>query len=213
MGLEERTSSGERTWCGEGIKCFNNEPMDHGFGYECMNDSGDCSSGSRSGKMLYWITCISYLSGDEGGIQRCIQDALLFHRENGCNVTFKDSEELEAVISNGSFKESKPQTTTEMCQHVFCEVTEKFTSLCKLLFDNFQGIKLDSLFHLSLINSRMKYGAYEQSPMLFSSDIQQIGCSGVDVEEEKREVPSFPDNIAMEILWLSKCRGLLFLRQ
>ena len=30
-----------------------------------------------------------FLSGDEGGIQRCIQDALLFHRENGCNVTVK----------------------------------------------------------------------------------------------------------------------------
>ncbi|KAK9038446.1 hypothetical protein V6N11_023312 [Hibiscus sabdariffa] len=170
MGLEERTSSGERTWCGEGIKCFNNEPMDNEFGYECMNDSGDCSSG-------------------------------------------QDPEELEAVISNRYFKESKPQTPTKMCQHVFFEVTEKFTSLCKFLFDNFQGIKFDSFFHLSLINSRMKYGAYEQSPMLFSSDIQQIGCSGVDVEEEKRQVPSFPDDIAMEILWLSKCRGLLFFRQ
>ncbi|XP_039013072.1 PHD finger protein EHD3-like isoform X2 [Hibiscus syriacus] len=129
------------------------------------------------------------LSGDEGGIQRCIQDALLFHRENGCNVTFKDSEELEAVISNSSSKESKPQTTTEICQRVFFEIiiSEKFKSLCKLLFDNFQGIKFDRFFHLSLMNSRMKGGAYEQSPMLFSSDIQQIGCSGVAVEEEKRE--------------------------
>ncbi|KAL4274041.1 hypothetical protein GQ457_13G021840 [Hibiscus cannabinus] len=270
MGLEEGTSSGERTGCGEGIKCFNSEPVDNGFGYECMNDSGDGSSGSSESFRTYkrrrqlsssskvkvqdggkaWTDqvtlpgtahCASVndkncrpqrkwrnvvldhmhqlLSGDEGGIQRCIQDALLFHRENGCNVTFKDSEELEAVISNRSFKESKSQTTTEMCQRVFFEViiSEKFTSLCKLLFDNFQGIKLDSLFHLSLMDSRMKDGAYEQSPMLFSSDIQQvwrklqeigteiaslakslsnitstsyrekIGCSGVAVEEEKRE--------------------------
>ncbi|KAK9035234.1 hypothetical protein V6N11_077281 [Hibiscus sabdariffa] len=178
MGLEERTSSGERTWCGEGIKCFNNEPMDNGFGPRQLSSSSKVK----------------------------VQDG-------GKASTKQDSEELEVVISNGSFKESKPQTTTEMCQNVFFEVTEKFTSLCKLLFDNFQGIKLDSLFHLSLINSRMKYGAYEQSPMVFSSDIQQIGCSGVDVEEEKREVPSFPNDIAMEILWLSKCRGLLFLRQ
>ena len=29
------------------------------------------------------------LSDDEGGIKRCIQDVLLFHRENGCNVTIK----------------------------------------------------------------------------------------------------------------------------
>ncbi|XWS15187.1 hypothetical protein CRYUN_Cryun35bG0072800 [Craigia yunnanensis] len=184
------------------------------------------------------------LSGDEGGIQRCIQDALLFHRENGCNVTVKDSdashegrqkcssqagripngtkhttEGLEGVISNGSFKESNPQTTTEICQHVFFDViiSEKFTSLCKILFDNFQGIKLDSIFHLNLINSRMKDGVYEHSPMLFSSDIQrvwrklqeigteivslakslsnisstsyseQVGCSRGSVAEEKHE--------------------------
>ncbi|KAL4310564.1 hypothetical protein GQ457_01G028310 [Hibiscus cannabinus] len=269
MVLEEGTSNGQGTKCGEEIKGFKSEPVGNGFGYECMNDSGYGSSGASEGFRTYkrrrqlsssskvivqdganaWADqvtlpgtdhCASLndknyrlqrkwrnvvlehmhqlLSGDEGGIQRCIQDALLFHRENGC-VTFKDSEELEAVISNGSFKESKPQTTTETCQRVFFEViiSENFTSLCKLLFDNFQGIKLDSLFHLSLMNSRMKDGAYEQSPMLFSSDIQQIwrklqeigteiaslakslsnmsstsyrekiGCSGVAAEEEKRE--------------------------
>ncbi|KAK8610003.1 hypothetical protein V6N13_026547 [Hibiscus sabdariffa] len=47
MGLEEGTSSGEGTWFGEGIKCFNNEPVDNEFRYECMNDSGDGSSGSN----------------------------------------------------------------------------------------------------------------------------------------------------------------------
>ncbi|KAE8659005.1 AMP-dependent synthetase and ligase family protein [Hibiscus syriacus] len=272
MGLEEGTSSGEGTGSGKEISFSKSEPLDNGFGYECMNGSGDGSSGASESFRTYkrrrqsslsskvkvhdggkalanQVTlprtdhCDSLndknycpqrkwrnvnvvlehmhqlLSGDEGGIQRCIQDALLFHRENGCNVTFKDSEELEAVISNGSFKESKPQTTTEMCQRVFFEViiSEKFTSLCKLLFDNFQGIKLDNLFHLSLMNTKMKDGAYEQSPMLFSSDIQRIwrklqeigteiaslakslsniasssygekfGCSGIAVEEDKYE--------------------------
>ncbi|KAL1171057.1 hypothetical protein V6Z11_A05G253800 [Gossypium hirsutum] len=100
-----------------------------------------------------------FLSGDEGGIRRCIQDALVFHQENDCNVTVKDSdtchedkqncspqagqipngnqhtaEELEGVISNGSYKELNPKTTTE----------------------------------------RMKEGEYEQSPMLFTSDIQEV---------------------------------------
>ncbi|MFQ6639833.1 hypothetical protein Gotur_015237, partial [Gossypium turneri] len=98
-----------------------------------------------------------FLSGDEGGIRRCIQDALLFHQENDCNVTVKDSdtchedkqncspqtgqipngtqhtaEKLEGVIiSNGSYKELNPQTTTERCQRVFFDViiSEKFTTL------------------------------------------------------------------------------------
>ncbi|OMO57438.1 Zinc finger, FYVE/PHD-type [Corchorus capsularis] len=140
------------------------------------------------------------LSGDEGGIQCCIRDALLFHSENGCNLTIKEpdtshggrqncslqagrmpngtkytAEGLKGVTSNGSLKENS-QTTTEMCQRVFFDVitSEKFTSLCKLLFDNFQGIKVDSLFNLGLINSRMKNGIYEHSPMLFSSDIQRV---------------------------------------
>ncbi|KAE8735106.1 AMP-dependent synthetase and ligase family protein [Hibiscus syriacus] len=270
MGLEEGTSNGEETKCGEEIKCFRSEPVGNGCEYECMNDSGDGSSGASESFRTYkrrkqlslsskirvqdggiastdqvtlpetdhcaslndknyrlqrkWRNVVlehmhQLVSGDEGGIRHCIQDALLFHRENGCNVTFKDSEELEAIISNRSFKESKPHITTEMCQRVFFEViiSEKFTSLCKLLFENFQGMKFDSLFHLSLMNSRMKDGAYEKSPILFSSDIQQvwrklqeigteiaslakslsnisstsyrekIGCSGVAVEEEKCE--------------------------
>ncbi|MFQ6639834.1 hypothetical protein Gotur_015236, partial [Gossypium turneri] len=98
-----------------------------------------------------------FLSDDEGGIRRCIQDALLFHQENDCNVTVKDSdtchedkqncspqtgqipngtqhtaEKLEGVIiSNGSYKELNPQTTTERCQRVFFDViiSEKFTTL------------------------------------------------------------------------------------
>ncbi|KAL1100791.1 hypothetical protein V6Z11_D05G253300 [Gossypium hirsutum] len=148
-----------------------------------------------------------FLNGDEGGIRRCIQDALLFHQENDCNVTVKDSdtchedkqncspqagqipngtqhtaEKLKGVISNGSYKELYPQTTTE-----------------------------------SLINSRMKEGEYERSPMLFASDIQevwrklqvlgsemislakslsnitsascseQVGCSGGSAEKEEHE--------------------------
>ena len=105
------------------------------------------------------------------GRQKCSSQAGRIR--NGAKHT---TEGLEGVISNGSFKESNPQTTTEICQRVFFDViiSEKFTSLCKILFDNFQGIRLDSLFHLNLINSRMKDGVYEHSPMLFLSDIQQV---------------------------------------
>ncbi|XP_039013073.1 PHD finger protein EHD3-like isoform X3 [Hibiscus syriacus] len=207
MGLQEETCNGEETECGEEIKCFRSEPVGNGCGYECMNDSGDGNSGAsesfRTYKRRKQLSLCSKIRVQDGSKASSDQD----------------SEELEAVISNSSSKESKPQTTTEICQRVFFEIiiSEKFKSLCKLLFDNFQGIKFDRFFHLSLMNSRMKGGAYEQSPMLFSSDIQQvwrkleeigteiaslaknlsnisstsyhekIGCSGVAVEEEKRE--------------------------
>ncbi|XVE95570.1 hypothetical protein REPUB_Repub02eG0109600 [Reevesia pubescens] len=295
MGVEKGTSNGEGTECGEEILYVKSEPVDNGFGFDFVNDSGDGSSGASESFRTYkrrrqlrssskikmqdgrrastdqaalpgrdhcaslndsnyclqrkWRNVVlehmhQLLSGDEGGIQRCIQDALFFHRENGCNMIVKDSDAsyedgqkyslqagripngtkhtvdgLEGVISNGSLKESNPQTTTEMCQRVFFDViiSEKFTSLCKLLFDNFQGIKLDSLFDLSVIHLRMKDGVYEHSPMLFSSDIQrvwrklqeigtrivslakslsnisstsyseQVGCSGGAAEEEKHE--------------------------
>ncbi|XVE55254.1 hypothetical protein DITRI_Ditri03aG0144600 [Diplodiscus trichospermus] len=207
-----------------------------------LNGSNDCRQ--RQWRNVVLEHMHQLLGGNEGGIQRCIQDALLFHQENGCNVTVKDpdasnedrrkyslqagkipngtkhtAEKLEGFISNGSFKESNPQNTTEMCQRVFFDViiSDKFRSLCKILLDNFQGIKLDSLFCLNLINSRMKDGVYEHSPMLFSSDIQQVwrklqeigteivslakslsnisstsyseqvGCSRGAVEEEKHE--------------------------
>ena len=79
------------------------------------------------------------------------------------------------IISGGCLNESDHCTISEKCQHAFRNVliSDKFTSLCKLLFENFQGIKAD-LFDLSTINTRMKEGAYERTPVLFSSDIQQV---------------------------------------
>lgn len=79
------------------------------------------------------------------------------------------------VILNGSSNKTNYSTVTAMCQHAFFNVlvSENFASLCKLLLENFQGIKADSIFDLNLINSRMKKGDYERSPMLFSHDMQQ----------------------------------------
>uniref|UniRef100_A0A7N2KRP7 DCL protein n=1 Tax=Quercus lobata TaxID=97700 RepID=A0A7N2KRP7_QUELO len=43
------------------------------------------------------------------------------------------------------------------------EIDYKFSSLCKLVFENFQGIKAD-LFYLSTINTRMHLQAFWRSP-------------------------------------------------
>ncbi|XP_042479682.1 PHD finger protein EHD3 isoform X2 [Macadamia integrifolia] len=90
--------------------------------------------------------------------------------------------EHENATSNGSQNEANDQAdvhhVTELCQHVLHNVmvSEKFDLLCKLLCENFQiqEIKLANFLDFSVMNSRMKDGAYEQSPVLFSTDLQQV---------------------------------------
>lgn len=53
-------------------------------------------------------------------------------------------------------------------------MSENFASLCNLLLENFQGMRADKVFDISVINSRMKEGKYESAPVLFFSDIQQV---------------------------------------
>lgn len=78
--------------------------------------------------------------------------------------------------SSGSVNESNHRTGTELSWSMFSDIimSEKFAQLCNLLLENFQGLKAEKLLDLSLINSRMKEGAYESSPVLFYSDIQQV---------------------------------------
>ncbi|KAA8546457.1 hypothetical protein F0562_002804 [Nyssa sinensis] len=75
-------------------------------------------------------------------------------------------------MSNGLLNESNHHTVTELCQRAFLDIviSEKFAQLCKLLSE---GMRVDSFFDIGLLNSRMKDGAYESTPTLFNSDIQQ----------------------------------------
>ncbi|XAR49602.1 Histone-lysine N-methyltransferase [Bertholletia excelsa] len=133
------------------------------------------------------------------GLQGCVQDALLFHPESGyrpatkelilsCNETHNSPSQINfavngahtskvngATMSNGLLSESNT-TNSDLCRRAFFDLvmSENFAQLCRLLVQNFQGIKVDSLLELSLANSRMKEGAYERSPMLFHSDMQRI---------------------------------------
>lgn len=162
-----------------------------------MNGSDDCSQRHWRDFILEQI-CQS-LSDDEGGIQRCVREVLVNNPEIDCTMTVKESDHCNedrrkysqtgwmsdgsqkvanghaGIISGGCLNESDHCTISKKCQHAFRNVliSDKFTSLCKLLFENFQGIKAD-LFDLSTINTRMKEGAYERTPVLFSSDIQQV---------------------------------------
>jgi hypothetical protein len=80
------------------------------------------------------------------------------------------------VMQNGSSSESQDHGGTEMCQRMLHDVltSEEFNSLCKTIFENFHGIKPESVVDFSVIISRMKQKFYERAPELFLSDIQQV---------------------------------------
>lgn len=80
------------------------------------------------------------------------------------------------MTSSGSVNGSNNSKFTELCRCTFFDIimSEKFAQLCNLLLENFEGMKADKLFDLNRINSRMKERAYENSPLLFQSDIQEV---------------------------------------
>ncbi|XP_010539688.1 PREDICTED: PHD finger protein EHD3 isoform X2 [Tarenaya hassleriana] len=82
----------------------------------------------------------------------------------------------EVVSANRPSNELVCPTATVRCQRVLSDVaaSEEFASLSKLLTRDLQGIRVESLLSTSLIASRMKEGFYEHSPMLFSTDIQEV---------------------------------------
>ncbi|KAG4975810.1 hypothetical protein JHK86_035284 [Glycine max] len=141
------------------------------------------------------------LGNDNGGMEWCIREALMSHPKISCATTMtetlnivKDGQECspqleslfyrlqseanghENVVNNGFSSESNGHGATGRCQRVFRDIlaSEKFSSLCKVLLENFRGMKPETVFDFSLINSRMKGQAYEQSPTLFLSDFQQV---------------------------------------
>ncbi|KAK9023617.1 hypothetical protein V6N11_003829 [Hibiscus sabdariffa] len=58
--------------------------------FDSLNDSNNCLP--RKWRNVVLEHMHQLLSGDEGGVQSCIQDALLFHQENACDVTVKESD-------------------------------------------------------------------------------------------------------------------------
>lgn len=170
------------------------EPLDATLG----NTADDCAHrhwGNVVLKQLY-----QSLGNSNGGIKGCIGEALIRHQScattvmQGTSKIGKDGQEFSSqfdrlshrtraednghanVMQNGSSSEPHGHGVTEMCQRVLCNLltSDKFNSLCKILFDNFQATKPESVFDFSVITLRMKQKVYEQSPELFLSDIQQV---------------------------------------
>ncbi|WCJ43482.1 RING/FYVE/PHD-type zinc finger family protein [Euphorbia peplus] len=135
--------------------------------------------------------CRSLNNNDGGGIQDCISDALKNKMEVQVSDTHaKDMETCpiqSRSIPNGTHTAVRDVVltlngslgagpVTKICQHAFRNIinSEKFTLLCKLLFENFQELKTDKILSLSPIHVKMKDGIYEQRPSLFHTDIQHM---------------------------------------
>ncbi|KAL0323307.1 UNVERIFIED_CONTAM: Lysine-specific demethylase 5C [Sesamum angustifolium] len=130
--------------------------------------SSDCSLKHQRNIILEQI----YQSLDsEGGLVKCIQNALLFHPGSSSRTTVKESVHSCEDWNNCTFHAG---TLHDDLHNAAKDSVEKFAELCSLLLQNFQGIKADKLFDFNHINSRMKERAYENSPLQFQSDIQQI---------------------------------------
>ncbi|XP_061972030.1 PHD finger protein EHD3-like [Populus nigra] len=160
-----------------GHRCGNHASMNH------LNDVSQ-----RQWRKFVLDHMYQSLSNDENGIQGCLRGALMM-AESGyynadksplmgqmANGTHSTAKGHAGVLSNGALDESRHHSVPELCQHAFLSIllSEKFTSLCKLLFENFQGMKTGSILSLSFIDRRMKDGAYDHSPMLFCEDIEQF---------------------------------------
>ncbi|GMH31237.1 hypothetical protein Nepgr_033080 [Nepenthes gracilis] len=165
--------------------------------HSALNDSKDRSYWRNTLEIL--CQSLSAEEGGTGGIQGCIRDALFndpqtesinnaedtadchedqphIRSDSMVSGSVTASEGPAVVPSNGSSSELRHLIITKQCQKAFSKLimSQKFASLCKLLSENFHGVKVDKILDFSLINSRMKEGAYEQTPTLFSYDIQQF---------------------------------------
>ncbi|CAL0307875.1 unnamed protein product [Lupinus luteus] len=110
------------------------------------------------------------LKNDKDGQECSSQSERLSHRL--LNKSNGDAN----IMRNGCCSKSDARGGTERCQRVLCNIlsSENFSSLRKVLLENFQGIKLERVFDFNVINTRMKDQAYEDSPALFLSDIEQV---------------------------------------
>ncbi|ESW09479.1 hypothetical protein PHAVU_009G130800 [Phaseolus vulgaris] len=174
----------------QGVK----KPCDLALG----NTSDDCSQGKWGNIVLQHL--YQSLGDGNGGVEGCIREALnpkhnhattvmdaFIIEKDGQEYCYSQSERLshrtgkEANghaddMCNGCSSELPDHGVTEMCQRVLYNIltSEKFCLLCKALLENFPGMKPESVFDFTIMNSRMKEQAYEQSPALFLSDIQQV---------------------------------------
>ncbi|KAL9234221.1 hypothetical protein vseg_009116 [Gypsophila vaccaria] len=137
--------------------------------------------------------------------------AVNHHNSNGVTTTAA-AQQLSSLKANGSSNGSAHSNVSRLCERALSKLfmSGKFTLLCRLLSENFHGLKIDKLLDFSLINSRMKDGAYERTPMLFSSDIQQLWGSlnsiGKEMVSLSNDLSELSKGLCHELVPASDCK-------
>ncbi|KAL2894027.1 PHD finger protein EHD3 [Bienertia sinuspersici] len=175
-------------------------------------------NGSDDGSYQHWRNALESIcqslcptENRGGGITDCIREALLCNPKNmdketndhhdsnahmqGTGMTNGFLTAAKEISSNGGSSESGHLSVSRQCEHAFFRlvVSRKFATFCKMLSENFHGLKIENFLDFGPINSRIKEGAYEHTPTLFSSDIQQIWRK---VRSIGHEMVSLSDNMS-----------------
>ncbi|XP_042385065.1 PHD finger protein EHD3-like isoform X1 [Zingiber officinale] len=82
----------------------------------------------------------------------------------------------EQIVLESTASYHKEDTNTRKCEKAFLEilVSRKFALLCDFLLGIFDENITKSFLDFSMIDSKLKSGAYEQSAELFNQDVEQI---------------------------------------
>uniref|UniRef100_A0A7N0TZD3 Uncharacterized protein n=1 Tax=Kalanchoe fedtschenkoi TaxID=63787 RepID=A0A7N0TZD3_KALFE len=153
-----------------------------------LNDTN--SSLLRKSRNVVFKHILKSFNQNGSGVEGCLKAAFEYHGKNSSagkeytSVNYPLSEGLvpsatsRAIDGNSyvDFDGTSCCSSTELCQRAFSDImaSGEFASLCKLVSENFDGVKVEKLFDCSLIDRRIKEGAYERMPMLFPSDIHQF---------------------------------------
>ncbi|RYR41417.1 hypothetical protein Ahy_A08g037804 [Arachis hypogaea] len=196
MSCSESKAQEESRVCVEAASHFSEQAVKKPYGIAVGNTSKDNSNGHWGNVVLNHL--YHSLGNDNSGTKWCIKEALMSNPKSITDMETskidKDGQECSShfdcsshrlqfeanghayVMHGGCSSESDGNGLTKKCQRVFHNIlaSEKFSSLCKVLLENFHGMKPESVVDFSVINSRMTEEAYEQSPTLFLSDFQQV---------------------------------------
>lgn len=150
---------------------------------DCTRDAFASSSSNT-----FQLPSRSEQSGPDQVCASCHQDG-----ENGGISSISDG-----LTGKDLNSEAAAHFKTELCQRVFQKVlvSESFELLCKLLCENFQGIKVESVAEFSNITSKFRNGDYGSSPTVFHTDIQQVWKKFQKIGTEMVSLATFLSDIS-----------------